>query len=253
LLTRHQTLARDLRDGFFSADAAGRAKMEALFVQNGHFDNATIAFGKVVPYTAAIDRGRPGTAHIRMFAPVVNGDTISITANGTIATYVAANPVLNPTDYLNTGVPAVDIIALQAVMQAMQGANIVSAVHAVDTTVIDLRSVVAGPLLVALVGFGAASVAAQNNYEQLTPASRNIWQFRRTVTAEDVLRTRVRFDTGLTNIRGYVLRVIAAAADNTEILYDGTITITGGVIDMDNTGMVDLALNQIIMLEVQGD
>ena len=50
-----------------------------------------------------------------------------------------------------------------------------------------------------------------------------------------------------------MVRIITSAALNTEILYSGIITITGGVINMDNTGMVDLALNQIIALEVQGD
>jgi len=238
-----------MADGFFSATAAGRSKVENLFVQSGHFDNGTIDVAKLA-YQPATDLGRPATGHLRNIAPNAN-DLVTITVNGAAVIYEWDGAGANVNVARGGGAPA-EATRLQIAIAANQGAVLASNVHAVDTTCIDMRVLTAGQTL-ALATTNAARVAFQDNGEELAAQDRSIWQFRRIVTAEDVLRTRVLIDTGLTNIRGYVVRIITSAALNTEILYSGIITITGGVINMDNTGMVDLALNQIIALEVQGD
>jgi len=206
---------------------------------------------------AFVDRGRCATGHVRMRTLVNANDVIAITVNGVTVTYEAdgvganVNYVRTPADIPTT------TAALRAAILGAQGAVLASAVHAVDTDTIDLRVVAPGAAL----AFGAptgggARLYAQDNGLELAPANRSVYQIQRTVTAEDVLRNangRVHIDTGLTNIRAYVLRLITSNVLNTEILYSGNITVVGGVIELDSAGGVDLAAGNIIMLEVEGD
>jgi len=194
--------------------------------------------------------GRIGTGHIRIATNLQDGDTVTV--NGVI--YEADNTAaVTAGNILVTigGTAALTATALAAAIRANQGHHIKAAAHATDTTVIDMAMRVPGaPLSLATTSGGRAVV--QDNAEELAPTELQVYVLRRTVTAEDDTRDRVRIDTGLTTIVAHHKRIITSSTNNTEIAWTGATVITGGVIELDNTGSTDLAAGHIIELLVVG-
>lgn len=77
-------------------------------------------------------------------------------------------------------------------------------------------------------------------------ASQKEWRHTRTVEAEDVTAAGMQFDTGLSSPRFAEAHVRTAAGAT--IAWDGLLTIDGREVRMDNSGAVDFAAGNVIVL-----
>jgi hypothetical protein len=207
--------------------------------------------------------GRPATGHVRVATNPNDTDTLTITAVETLPNgatrssskiyeiEVTGGVTAGHVAVTKGGTAALTATALAAAILATQGHLLAAVAHATDTTVVDLRLRTPGARLTLATSSGGRLVV-QDNAEELLPGELQLYAVRRTVTAEDDTRDRVRIDTGLATIVSYTLRISTSATNNTELAWDGATTVTGGVIELDNTGSTDLAANNIIALVAVG-
>jgi hypothetical protein len=188
--------------------------------------------------------GRLASSHVRIATNPTNGDTLTLTAGPTTVDGIfhagstviyefqssaaaAAGHVL-----VVTGAnAAASATALAAVINATLGVAVTAAAHATDTTVVDvIRDFPGGTLT--LTPSSATRTPCQNNAEALAKGDYALYSLTRAITAEDVTRTRIRVNTGLTSIDTVVARIAVSATDNTPFAYNGTVSMSGGVIEL---------------------
>jgi len=190
--------------------------------------------------------GDSATAHVRLAALPLAGDTLTLLAGSAVdrlglwdqgcsATYefttsgtVAAGNV----PVLIGATPAATATALAAAMQGTTTNAVVAEAHPVDTTTVDLTHNTPGAVLTLATTAPAARIVAQNNSEQL-PLGEYVFIIRkRTITAEDVARGRIRFDTGWSQIVEGFASLYRSSTDQTPENYNGTTTMTAGVLEL---------------------
>jgi hypothetical protein len=194
--------------------------------------------------------GRVATGHIRIATNPNDADTVTMnsrvfeidTGDG-----VTAGNVL----VTRGGSAALTAVALAAALNRYFAHAYVITVHGTDTTVIDIAARTPGTALTLATTSGGRMVV-QDNAEEVAKGDYQLYLLRRSVTAEDDVRDRVRVDTGLSAILEYAYRIRTSATNNTEVAWDGAVTVDGGVVEFDNTGSTDLAAGHIIHLLVVG-
>lgn len=183
--------------------------------------------------------GRVASGHIRFTANANDTDTVTVTVGGapgvpgSTRVYefestggVTAGRVLVTIG----GTAALTATALATAIRANQGTGILAAAHATDTSVVDVTHRTPGAVLTLATTSGGRLVV-QNNGAQLAVTAQAVFATRRTITAEDVTRARVRVATGLSAIDTYPYKVLTSAANQTPLPYNGAATVTGGVIE----------------------
>ncbi len=78
-------------------------------------------------------------------------------------------------------------------------------------------------------------------------ASQKEWRHDRAVEAEDLTAAGMQFDTGLTSPRFAIAQVRTAAG--AIIAWDGLLTISGREVRMDNSGSVDFAVGNVVVVQ----
>jgi hypothetical protein len=201
--------------------------------------------------------GRVATGHVRVATNANDADTLTVTVVQILAgggrrssskvyeIEVSGGVTAGNVSVAQGGTAALTATAIATALMQNQGHVLAAVAHATNTTVVDIRLRDAGALLTLATSSGGRLVV-QDNAEELAPDEVHVYTARRTVTAEDDTRDRVRIDTGLSAITSYHIRVRTSATNNTELAWDGAITVTGGVIEMDNSGSTDLAAGNII-------
>lgn len=207
------------------------------------------------------DYGRSATGHIRIAVNPSDGDTVTITVSGTLSGSITRVFEAESTGGVGGGNIAFTIGANAAATAANLRAAIVAnidasflsaAVHSADTTVIDLIVTEQGAALTLSESTAGARIVVKDNGEERPERLLYMYTLRRQITTEDVNRGRVRINTGLSAIDAYILRIRTSATNNAEVGYNGTITVTGGVIELDDDGTVDLANNNILDIWIVG-
>jgi hypothetical protein len=208
--------------------------------------------------------GRLATGHIRLATNPNDADTVTILAAGAVqdgvflpgsqATYeFEVSGGVQPGNIL---VPrgATAALSAQALATAIQGghANCTAALHPTDAAVVDVAQQVQGAALT-LSTTGGPRVVVQANNEGLPKGEYQLYLLRRTVTAEDVARLRIRINTGLSAVLTLVVRLFLSATDLTPDNYNAAPQITGGIIELpQGTASGIFNANNIVELLVFG-
>lgn len=195
--------------------------------------------------------GRIATGHIRVATNA--NDTDTVTVNGVVYEFDTGGAITAGRVLVTIGgTAALSATALATAISQRQGNSLKAAAHATDTTVVDIASRVVGAPF-ALATSSGGRLIVQDNGEELARNQYLRVRIDRVVTAEDVTRTRVRVDTGLTSLVGRPnYRIITSTALNTELAWNGTTTVTGGVIEFTVGTAAALAAGNLIILDVEG-
>jgi hypothetical protein len=192
----------------------------------------------------AQSHGRLATGHVRVGTNAQDGDTVTVTVGPVTIEGMSYPPSSVVYEFDNNaavtagrilvtigGTAALSATALAAAIAANQGAALTAAAHATNTTVVDIASRAPGAAFTLATASGGRLIV-QDNADELLQQALVLWGIRRTVTAEDVARTRIVLNTGLVTVISYSIRLALSAADSTPVAYNGTITATGGVIEL---------------------
>jgi len=218
---------------------------ERAILTNAMPANAMVNLGqRLADAGSLMSAGRVATGHIRVGTNAVDTDTVTIAASGatrdgvfvpgSTVTYefettggvTAGNIQVTP-----GGTAALTATALAAAVGSAQGGVVRAVAHATNTTVVDVAHQVPGGTLTITTSSGGR-LLVQSNAEGLAKGEVQLYTLRRTVTAEDVTRGRIRLDTGLTTLLSTSLRLLTSATDQTVIPYNGTLSTTGGVVEL---------------------
>lgn len=233
---------------------ADTLRLKDLGVTTGKLAAAAVTEAKL-GFEPVRDPGRSATGHVRLAAQPVDGDTVTVTVAGVAVTYEfdSGGGVGGGRVAVTIGVDeAATTTNLRTAINAQQGGVLASAVHGTDNRTVDLAVLTRGSTFSLAESTAGVRLVVQDNAEELTAADRYLFPLARTVTAEDVTRGRVRIDTRLTAITTYLFRLRTSATNNAEVAYNGTLTVTGGVIELDDDGATDLAAGNVIDLIVVG-
>lgn len=201
--------------------------------------------------------GRVASSHARLNANANDTDTVTVTVGG-VSTGGVALPGSTRVYEFDTGgaitagrvlvtiggTAALSATALAAAIRANQGTVVSAVAHAVNTTVVDVAHRVQGGTL-SLATASGGRIVVQNNAGQLAAAAQALYSRRRVVTAEDVTRTRIIVNTGLSALDSYTVRLVTSATDNTPVAWNGTITATGGVLEL-SLGATPFAAGHVV-------
>lgn len=209
--------------------------------------------------------GRVATAHARFTANANDTDTVTVTAGTVTVGGLTVPGSTRVYEFESTGgvtagrvlvtiggTAALTATALATAIRATQGVSVTAVAHAVNTSVVDVAHRAQGGTLTLATASGGR-IVVQNNGGQLAPTAQALYSVRRTITAEDVARTRVRVNTGLAALDSFTYRVVVSAADNTPLAYNGAATATGGVLEftLGSAGGI-LATGNILELTAYG-
>lgn len=186
-----------------------------------------------------LDQGRPATGHVRIAVNANDADTLTITAGGLAVVYEfesAGGVTAGRVPVTIGGSAGATATNLRAAILANQGHLLNSAVHGTDTTVVDLALITPGGALTLAESTAGARVVVQDNAEELARAQRRPYGHRRTITAEDVTRGRLRVDTGLASLSYWRMNILTSATNSVRIAATGAQSASGGVLEMDNAG-----------------
>lgn len=183
------------------------------------------------------------TGHVRLLTQPLEGDVITITV-GTIATRFEFD-----TDSIVAGGNiAVTIGATVAATAANLVAKIGSSIglilsafqNATDTNVVDMIAKLENASIISLLeSTGGVRFALQLNKEAQQGQVLYLYTVRRVVSAEDVSRGRIQFNTSFSALINYVYNMTVSATLATAITtYAGTITENGGVLEFTTSVLV---------------
>lgn len=203
-----------------------------------------------------VDAGQVATGAISFISNPADGDTVAVTIDTEAVIYefdsnatVGAGHVTVPIG----GSSAVTATNLAAVMAAQsQRASLTATQHATDTTVIDLVGMKAGAPLTITESTGGVRLSVQDTGNEREQTTLYWFAQRREVTAHDVLRARIVFNTGMQTVVWWNVVVQTSPTEPLATGFDGEVLITGGVIEVENTGSTDFALGQMIVVIAAG-
>lgn len=218
---------------------------------NADIKDATMAAGKLA-FSPGADGGRYATGHIRVNTQPADADTVTVNIGGTSKVYEFDNNSSVSGSNISVtigGTTAITATNLAAAITTNQGTICTAAAHGTNTTVVDIRSKTAGGALT--LSQSAAALVLQDNAQELAAGTRTVYFEQRTITAEDGTRARVRFDTGLTSIEGYIYRNVTSSTNEDNVISTDTITVSGGVIEIVK-GTPGYATGNIVRIIVWG-
>jgi hypothetical protein len=212
--------------------------------------------------------GDSATSHARIATNPLAGDTVSLLAGsgldrtgvfdvGSQATYeftTIPDTVQTPGNVpvLIGATPTESATNLTAAMQRTTKNAVVCEQHAVDTTVVDVCHNDPGCTLT-LSTVSGGRILTQNNNEQLALDQYVFIIRRRTLTAEDVARGRIRFDTGWSQIVEGFASLYRSPQDQTPENYNGTISMVVGVLELtQGTGTGQWSAGSVLQMTLLG-
>lgn len=201
------------------------------------------------------DPGRQATGHIRVAVLPNDADTVTVTVAGVATVYEFDNNASVGAGNVAVtigGTAAITATNLANAIKLNQAGRIAAAAHGTDTSVVDVRVLSAGATLALAESTAGARVVAQDNGEELSPAVLLAYAGSRTLTAEDVTRGRVRFDTGFASVRLWQAIIRESSASLFATSWNGAATLSGGVIELDNSGSEDWAAANVIEVLAHG-
>jgi hypothetical protein len=191
--------------------------------------------------------GDSATSHARLVTQPQAGDTVRVEAHGAMnrlgvwdvgcdvtleftmtgAVTTPGNiPVLLGASLAQTA-QALALVITRSTVQA-----VVAEAHAIDLGVVDITHNTPGAALLLSSPAPASRIVLQNNQEGLPLDCYVMIIRKRTITAEDVQRGRIRFDTGWTKIVEGFASLYASSSDQSPNNYTGQISYTGGVLEL---------------------
>lgn len=204
---------------------------------------------------AVFDPGRCATGHIRLAALPNDADTCTVTVAGvaTVYEFESGGGVGGGNIAVTIGgTAAITATNLKNAILLNQAGLIGAAVHGTDTTIVDVRVFAAGATLALAESTAGARIVVQDNADELTPAILMPYLASRAVTDEEVTRGRVRFDTGFASVRSWQAIVRESAASLFSVSWNGAATVSGGIIELDNSGSEDWEAANVIDLLAYG-
>jgi hypothetical protein len=191
--------------------------------------------------------GDSATSHARIATNPLAGDTVSLLAGsgldrtgvfdvGSQATYeftTIPDTVQTPGNVpvLIGATPTESTTNLTAAMQRTTKNAVVCEQHALNTTVVDVCHNDPGCTLT-LSTLSGGRIIVQNNNEQLALDQYVFIIRRRVISAEDVSRGRLRFDTGWSQIVEGFASIYSSSTDQTANPYNGTKTLNAGILEL---------------------
>jgi hypothetical protein len=129
---------------------------------------------------------------------------------------------------------------------------VVAEAHSVDTNIVDITHNTPGASLT-LSSSAPSRIVTQNNQEGL-PLGEYVYIIRkRTITDEDVIRGRIRFDTGWASIIEGWASLYRSAQDQTPENYNGTVSTNLGILELtQGTGTGTWSAGSILQLQLLG-
>ena len=204
-------------------------------------------FGRIGTELGGVFNGRAATSHARLTGAGTDTHTITITTPNKTTIYELDNNGSVTAGNISVTIgatAALTAVALKVAIDANQG-TLVSTAIGPDTDVINITSIKKGTALT--LSNSGATFVVQNNGEQRDDDSiSKIYTTTRTITAEDVTRTYVVINTGLTTIVNYIWKFTTSS--NVVVAWNGGITVSGGTFTFDNAGATDWASTNILYL-----
>ena len=191
--------------------------------------------------------GDTATGHVRLVNNVQPGDSVAVFAGGgfnrqaafvvgSLATYeFSSTGVVTPSSVeVSLGVSSAESASnLASVVARTQYTVIKAEAHPLDTNVVDIVHIIPGGVLTLSVNAQAASrVMTQSNNEGLAPAEFLMIMRKRTISNEDVVRGRIRFDTGWSSIVEGFASLYRSSTDQTPENFNGTVTMNYGILEL---------------------
>jgi hypothetical protein len=212
--------------------------------------------------------GDSATSHVRLVAQPLAGDTIRVEAHGAMNRLGVWEVGCDVTlEFTTTGavttpgnIPVLLGASLAESAQALALAitrstiqAVVAEAHALDLGVTDVCHSTPGASLLLSSPAPASRIAIQNNQEGLPLDSYVLIIRRRTITAEDVARGRLRFDTGWSTIVEGFASIYTSSTDQTANPYNGTKTFNAGVLELgQGTGSGAFSAGNILQIILLG-
>lgn len=195
------------------------------------------------------------TGHIRFLSQPVDGDVVTITV-GSLATrfqfdtggVVAGDNVL-VTIGATTAATVTNFIAKIGSSIGL----VLAAFQATDTNVADVIAKFDDTTLSFLENTGGRRFAVQSNGETQKGQAVYLYSVRRTITAEDVARARVRFNCAFSAIINYVYNMTSSSTLQTAIVYSGTVAENGGVLEFTIDSLVAGNMIRLWVIGTLGD
>lgn len=211
----------------------GVAPDEKLFFRSVR-DN----FSRIINDSIVRWKGAPAYGHVRMTANANDGDTVTVTVSGVAVIYEFDNDASITAGNISVtigGSAATSAANLATAITANQPLAVSATQHATDTTVVDILALESGASF-SLATNAAARITVQDNGGEMAEDLLYLWARSYTVTAEDVSRGRVRFETGFDDITYTLFRIRTSTSDNTEIGWTGTASTSGGAVEFPIAG-----------------
>lgn len=233
------------------ADATKLMAFQVSSVTAGQTRTLTMADADVDLRSTPEDAGLPAAGTIRVFNNPADAGLLTVTVG-------SVGPVVFEFDNDAAVVPgniSVQIGGAQADTAlnlrnalAAQFPNSTWTVHGTDTTVINCRH---AATLGTAEGFTfvdgtGGDVVVQDRAQERVRQRVATFVHQLAVTAEDVTIGHFQVQTGLSTILSHTFRIRTSATDNTEVLYDGTVSVSGGVVEFDDNGVVKLAAGNLV-------
>ena len=210
--------------------------------------------------------GDTATSHVRLAATPLPGDLVVLVAGGVTGADGLWSPGSNATyEFTSTGTVVAGNVPVLIGSTAMQSASNLAAAmqaptmrpvvtaeaHPLDA-VVDVTHNTYGASL-SLSSVSGGRLVTQDNREELAPAEFVFILRRRTITAEDVARGRLRFDTGWTSIVEGFASLYRFYQNQTPENYNGTISMVQGVLELtQGTGTGTWSAGSILQIQLLG-
>lgn len=193
--------------------------------------------------------GRFATGHIRLTAAGTDTHTVTVTIGGVTKVYEldSGGGVSGSNKAVTIGANATaTAVNLASVITTNQGTLLIATA---DSGTVDLIAKQRNSGLT-LSKSGASFEIQDNGDERDDERPSRVYSIRRIVSSEDVSRTKVVFNTGLSSIVDYNWKI--TDTNNVIIAWNGAITVSSGTISFDNAGATDWAATNIFYLWVIG-
>ena len=210
--------------------------------------------------------GDTATGHIRLVSNVQIGDSIAVFAGAACNRQAVFIPGSDITyEFSSTGsvtpgnlpvllgaTSAQSAINLAEIIARTQCTVVRAEAHPVDTNVVDIVHIVPGGVLT-LTAQAANRIAVQSNNEGLAPADFVMIMRKRTISAEDVARGRIRFDTGWSKIVEGFASLYRSSTDQTAENFNGVVTYDSGKLELaQGTGTGQFLAGNVMHLMLLG-
>jgi hypothetical protein len=243
--------------------AQERAELARFSVVNEH-----VQLGQRVADAQTLQfYGDSATSHVRLAALPQATDTLRLEAGGAMDRTGVFDPGCDVTyEFTSTGLvttpgaipvligatlAACALSLAQAITPTTTNA-VVAEAHSIDTNIVDVCHNTPGASLT-LSTVSGGRIVVQNNAEQL-PLGEYFYIIRkRIISSEDVIRGRLRFDTGWASIIEGWASLYRSAQDQTPENYNGTVSTNLGILELkQGTGTGTWSAGSVLQIQLLG-